>query len=240
MPLNLWQIVYLLLSCALNPCKACQLLLLYSYSVQHKSKNEWRHKYDRDVFFFHLKHSATNARIIHRAYCKARCSVQHGARDCWWYVCNDVGRLMNHLEICPINLQCESVSSQAVCHSFILALLGMVIGSQSTSNGWIGPQMVWLRASAVIARVHSFVHGCARSPFLHATVCTQRHVYVTPSPLSLSLSASLFPSLSFEFGVLSIIASTAALLFLARRAERYSCEQVFLTLPSNYYQDSWM
>lgn len=32
----------------------------------------------------------------------------------------------------------EWASSQAVCHSFMLALLGMVIGSQSTSNRWIG------------------------------------------------------------------------------------------------------
>lgn len=133
---------------------------------------------------------------------------------------------MNHLKICPINLWCESVASQTGCHFFILALLGMVIGSQSTSNGWIGSQLVWLRAFAGSVCVHSFVFGGARLCTLASFFpqCLQQHVCVTPSSLSFSLCPPLPPtpfSLSFEFGVLSIITSTAALLFLARRpAER--------------------
>lgn len=155
---------------------------------------------------------------------------------------------MKHLKICPINLWCESVASQAGCHSFILALLGMVIGSQSTSNGWIGPQLVWWRAFASSACARSFVFGgawlCTLALFLHATVWTQRHVCVTPSSLSLlPLLPSLSPSLSFEFGVLSIITSTAALPFLAcRRAERngisvnkyfWLCRQIIIKTQLN-------
>lgn len=152
---------------------------------------------------------------------------------------------MNHLKICPINLWCESVASQAGCHSFILALLGMVIGSQSTSNGWIGPQLVWLRAFAGSACARCFVFGgawlCTLALFARHCLHTTARLCHSIFPLSLSpLLTSPSPCLSFEFGVLSIITSTAALLFLAqaRRAERYFCEQVFLTLPSNYYQDT--
>lgn len=155
---------------------------------------------------------------------------------------------MNHLKICPINLQCESVSSQAVCHSFILALLGMVIGSQSTSNGWIGPQLVWLRASAVSARVHSFVFGvawpCTLALFAHHCLHTTErlcHSISPPHPPHLHLPLSpLFPSLIWIWSSLNHRQHCCATVpgSQARRAERYSCEQVFLTLPSNYYQDT--
>lgn len=64
---------------------------------------------------------------------------------------------MNYSTICFINLQWEWVSSQPVCHSFILALFGMVIGYQSTSNRWIGPQLGWLSGAAVYAHVWWFM-----------------------------------------------------------------------------------
>lgn len=68
---------------------------------------------------------------------------------------------MNHSAICFINLQWEWVSSQPVCYSFILALLGMVIGYQSTSNRWIGPQPGWLSGAAVYGHVWWCMAVCA-------------------------------------------------------------------------------
>lgn len=114
-------------------------------------------------------------------------------------------------------------SSQAVCHSFILALLGMVIGSQSTSDRWIGPQPGWLSGAAVYACVYSFVCGGVRLCMLTLYACCSRR---TTAHLFHSIS-----SLSFEFWVLSIIASTAVLCswLLDCRVGRYSCEQVSLT-----------
>lgn len=70
------------------------------------------------------------------------------------------------------------------------------------------------------------VCGCACLPCMHAALSEQQHICITPSPLS------------FEFCILSIIASTAVHCpwLVGCRVERYSCEQVFLT--SNYYQDT--
>lgn len=93
----------------------------------------------------------------------------------------------------------EWASSQAVCHSFILALLGMVIGSQSTSNRWIGRRPGWLSVAAVYARVHSFV-------------CALVRAHPACMLLSSRTTAHLFHSISsvsFEFWILSVIASTA-------------------------------
>lgn len=125
----------------------------------------------------------------------------------------------------------EWACSQAVCHSFILALLGMVIGSQSTSiDGLALDQDDWVARLSmhVYIALCVLVRGSACLPCMHATLSEQQHICVTPSPLS------------FEFWVLSIIASTAVLRpWLAGcREGRYSCEQVFLTSPSNYYQDT--
>lgn len=199
-----------------------------------RHKTGWKQKIYPCQNGLFSKCRATNGWIIHGVWWKACFLVPYGMRDSWWYVCNDVGCLMNHPEICPINLPWESVSSQAVCHSFILAQLGMVIGSQSTSNRWIGPRLGWLRGAAVGARVYSFVCGGAWPCTLarHARCCCLQ----TTAHLCHSIS-----SLSFEFGVLSIIAGTAAFLSVARglrRVERCSCERLFLTLPSNYYQDT--
>lgn len=114
-------------------------------------------------------------------------------------------------------------SSQAVCHSSILALLGMVIGSQSTSNRWIGPRPRWLSGGAVCARVYSFVGGgvwlCVLTLYACCSLRTTAHLFHSIS------------SLSFEFWVLSIIASTAVLCpwLVGCCVGRYSCEQVFLT-----------
>lgn len=71
----------------------------------------------------------------------------------------------------------EWASSQAVCHSFILALLGMVIGSQSTSNRWIGPRPGWLSGAAVYCT-------CVLTPVCTPLFSEQQHICVTPSPLS--------------------------------------------------------
>lgn len=96
---------------------------------------------------------------------------------------------------------------------------------------WIGPRPRWLSGAAVYARVYSFVCGGAWlcMPTLYACY-------------SLWTTAHLCHSISslIEFWVLSIIASTAVLRpWLAGcREGRYSCEQVFLTSPSNYYQDT--
>ena len=83
----------------------------------------------------------------------------------------------------------EWASSQAVCHSFILALLGMVIGSQSTSNRWIGPQPGWWSGSAVYARVYRFMCGGVRLCVLTLYACCSRrttaHLFHSISPLSL-------------------------------------------------------
>lgn len=154
---------------------------------------------------------------------------------------------MNHLKICPINLWCESVASQACCHSFILALLGMVIGSQSTSNGWIGPQLVWLRAFAGSACARSFVFGgawlCTLALFARHCLHTTARLCHSIFPLSLSLSSvtlSLSLPLIWIWSSLNHHQHCCATVsgLQARRAERYLCEQVFLTLPSNYYQDT--
>lgn len=97
---------------------------------------------------------------------------------------------MKHLKICPINPWCESVASQAGCHSFILALLGMVIGSQSTSNGWIGSQLVWLRGFAGSACACSFVFGgawlCTLALFARHCLHTTARLCHAIFPLSLS------------------------------------------------------
>lgn len=112
----------------------------------------------------------------------------------------------------------EWASSQAVCHSFILALLGMVIGSQSTSSRWIGPRPGWLSGAAVYARVSSFVCGgvwlCVLTLYACCSLRTTAHLYHSIS------------SLSFEFWVLSIIASTAVFCpwLVGCRVGRYSCE----------------
>lgn len=86
----------------------------------------------------------------------------------------------------------------------------------------------------------SALHGRAHSPFSHATVCTQRNVCVTPSPPPPFPLSPLFPSLIWIWSSLNHRQHCCATVSgsQARRAERYSCEQVFLTLPSNYYQDT--
>lgn len=67
---------------------------------------------------------------------------------------------MSHPKICPINLRWACLSSQVVCHSFFLALLGTVIGSHSTSNRWIGPRPGWLSGAAVTTRLRLCVWWC--------------------------------------------------------------------------------
>lgn len=137
---------------------------------------------------------------------------------------------MNRPKICPINLLWEWVSSQAVCRSFILALLGMVIGSQSTSNRWIGPRLGWLSGAAVYARVYLCVCWC---------------MAVRASLICMLLSANNSTSVSLHLLSLiwiwsSLIGITVVLRpwLVGCRVGPYSCEQVFLTSPSNYYQDT--
>lgn len=78
---------------------------------------------------------------------------------------------MNQPRTGPIHLVWEWLSAQAACHSFIPALLGMMIGSQSTSNRWIGAQLGWLSGAAVYARVLSVASGGARPCAAHS-LCT--------------------------------------------------------------------
>lgn len=78
---------------------------------------------------------------------------------------------MNQPRTCPIHLVWEWLSAQAACHSFIPALLRMMIGSQSTSNRWIGAQPRWLSGAAVYARVLSVASGGARPCVAHSP-CT--------------------------------------------------------------------
>lgn len=88
----------------------------------------------------------------------------------------------------------ELASSQAVCHSFIVALLGMVIGSQSTSNRLIGFRPGRSSGPALCARVFSFVRGVGSYP-----VC-----------MLLSLSNSTSVSLN----LLSLLSSCFSLFFI--------------------------
>lgn len=81
----------------------------------------------------------------------------------------------------------EWACSQAVCHSFILALLGMVIGSQSTSiDGLALDQDDWVARLSmhVYIALCVLVRGSACLPCMHATLSEQQHICVTPSPLS--------------------------------------------------------
>lgn len=102
----------------------------------------------------------------------------------------------------------EWASSQAACLSFIVALLGMVIGSPSTSNRWIGPQLGWLSGAAVYAHAYGFVCSGVWLRVLAQRACNSHQNNSTSVSLHL-LSLSL--CLSFEFRVLSIIANTAVL-----------------------------
>lgn len=133
----------------------------------------------------------------------------------------------------------EQASSHAVCRSFILALLGMVIGSQSTSNRWIGSRPGWLSGAAVYARVYScvcvVVRGCACSPSMHAALSLNNSTSVSLHLLFLIWIFSFFFSSSLNHRQCccsSVPGSWAA------EQDGIFCEQVFLTSPSNYYQDT--
>lgn len=78
---------------------------------------------------------------------------------------------MNQPWTCPIHQVWEWLSAQAACHFFIPALLGMMIGSQSTSNRWIGAQLGWLSGAAVYARVLS-VASSGACPCVAHSLCT--------------------------------------------------------------------
>lgn len=102
---------------------------------------------------------------------------------------------MNQSQTCPIHLVWEWLSSQAGCHSFTPALLGMMIGSQSTSKRWIGAQPGWLSGAAVYARVQKRfasggAHPCVLALYARRFLWTTAHLCY-----SISLSISLeFPS----------------------------------------------
>lgn len=102
----------------------------------------------------------------------------------------------------------ERVGFFTGCLSFIVALLGMVIGSPSTSNRWIGPQLGWLSGAAVYAHAYGFV--CSGVWLRVLTQCACNFHQNSSTSVSLHL-LSLSLCLSFEFRVLSIIASTAVL-----------------------------
>lgn len=143
---------------------------------------------------------------------------------------------MNQSRTCPINLEWEWLSSQAVCHSFIPALLGMMIGSQSTSNRWIGAQLGWLSGAAVYARVQSVASGGARPCML--TLYARWFLWTT---------AHLCYSISHLIGILSFLnhhrccrARSLPCSLPGCRAERRSSRQVFLIFAIKLLsQRSW-
>lgn len=143
---------------------------------------------------------------------------------------------MNQPRTCPIHLVWEWLSAQAACHSFIPALLGMMIGSQSTSNRWIGAQLGWLSGAAVYARVLSVASGVHVRALL--TLYARQFLWTT---------AHLCYSISRLIGILSFLnhhrrcrARSLPCSLPGCRAERCSSKQVFLIFAVKLLlQSSW-
>lgn len=140
---------------------------------------------------------------------------------------------MNQSRTCPINLVWEWLSSQAVCHSFIPALLGMMIGSQSTSNRWIAAQLGWLSGTAVYARVQSVASGGARPCVLTLYAC-----------LFLWTTAHLCYSISHLIGILSFLnhhrrcRARCRACCLAAEQNSIPANKISWFLPSNCYHNA--
>ena len=153
-----------------------------------------------------------------------------------FYVRLDMGCLMNRPKICLINLLWESglLHRLSAILSFWPCWEWWLDPSQPAIDGLALDQDDWVALLSMHVYI-AFVCSGGGGVWLYVLTlhaCCSRW---TTAHLCHSIS-----SLSFEFWAPLIICGTAVLRprLVGCSVGRYSCERVFLTSPSNYYQDT--